>query len=70
MSPADFARLFPEGAPNNAAFDAWMAKVDAIIRAKTGGLDSRDLPDWAYFDAFEDGYSPGAAALAARRAAR
>lgn len=46
------------------SFKEWMAKVDAILIKKCG-LDSRDLEDWMYADAFEDGYSPAAAARAA-----
>jgi hypothetical protein len=42
-------------------FTEWMAKVDAILMRKCG-LDSRDLADWMYVDAFEDGYTPAAAA--------
>lgn len=50
-------------------FDAWMAKVDAVIE-KNCGLSNRDLPDWNYLDAFEDGFSPAAAAKAAIKAAK
>jgi Family of unknown function (DUF5419) len=53
-----------------AGFDKWMAKVDAYIANKFGGIDSNDLPDWNYEDAFEDGASPSAAAKAAIRAAK
>lgn len=42
-------------------FTEWMAKVDAIIMKKFG-LDSRDLIDWDYHGAFEDGYTPAQAA--------
>lgn len=49
-------------------FAVWMAKVDAFI-SKKFGVDSSDLPDWNYLDAFEDGMSPSAAAKAAIRAA-
>ena len=49
-------------------FEQWMAKVDAIL-VKKCGLDSRDLPDWMYFDAFEDGFSPAAAAREALKEA-
>jgi hypothetical protein len=50
-------------------FDAWMAKVNAIVIRKTG-LDADDLPDFCYLDAFEDGASPAQAARDAIRAAR
>jgi hypothetical protein len=60
------ARMKPAA---NAGFDAWMAKVDAAI-ARKFGVDSNDLPDWNYLDAFEDGMAPAAAAKAAIRAAK
>lgn len=53
----------------NPAYDKWMAKVDAFI-ARKFGVDSNDLPDWNYLDAFEDGMSPSAAAKAAISAAK
>lgn len=70
MDAAKFDALFPK-APTaaDAAFEKWMAKVDAML-AKKCGLDSRDLPDWNYLDAFEDGFPPGAAAKAALKAAK
>jgi hypothetical protein len=49
------------------SFAEWMAKVDAILVRKCG-LDSRDLEDWAYADAFEDGASPAEAAREALQA--
>jgi len=42
-------------------FEKWMAKVDEILVRKCG-LDSRDLEDWMYADAFEDGQTPAQAA--------
>jgi hypothetical protein len=68
MDAAKFNALFPKSAPN-AGFDAWMAKVDAIITKKCG-LTSRHLPDWMYFDAYDDGASPASAAKAAIKAAK
>lgn len=53
----------------NPRFDAWMAKVNAILERKTG-LDSNDLPDFCYLDAYEDGATPSQAAASAIRAAR
>jgi hypothetical protein len=47
-------------------FDAWMAKVNAIIEAKYG-LSSDDLPEVCYSDWYEDEVTP---AQAARRALR
>jgi hypothetical protein len=49
-------------------FEKWMAKVDAILMKKCG-LDSRDLDDWRYADAFEEGESPAHAARDAYEAA-
>ena len=37
--------------------------------ARKCGLESSDLPDWMYIDAFEDGASPAAAARDAIKAA-
>jgi Family of unknown function (DUF5419) len=48
---------------------AWMSKVDAAL-VKMCGLDSNDLPDWNYCDAYADGVTPSAAAKAAMRAAK
>jgi hypothetical protein len=45
-------------------FEEWMRQVDAAL-----GMDHRDLPDYCYKDAFEDGDSPKQAARAAMRAA-
>lgn len=59
--------------PNNtdkytdARFDAWLAKVDAALVAKVG-LGYRDIDDYCYRDAFEDGATPSQAARAALRA--
>ena len=55
--------------PDQAEFEAWMAKVDAVL-VKKCGLDSSDLPDWMYRDAFEDGASPASAAKEALKAAK
>jgi len=53
----------------DAGYDAWFAKVDAII-VKRSGLRAADLPDFGYLDAFEDGTSPAATAGRVIRAAR
>lgn len=68
MDAAKFDALFPVAKPNP-KFDAWMAKVNAAV-VKKCGLSADDLPDWGYFDAFEDGFSPAAAANAAIKAAK
>jgi hypothetical protein len=52
-----------------AAFAAWMVRVDALLVRKVG-LDSRDLPDICYRELHDDGASPAEAASAALRAAR
>lgn len=54
---------------NIECFNAWMKKVDAVLIAKTG-LSNSDLPDWTYFDAFEDGATPASAAKQAIKAAK
>jgi len=51
------------------AFQAWMAKVDAILVSKTG-LESADLPDVCYREMHDDGDSPSQAARAAIRYAQ
>lgn len=43
------------------SFEAWLAKVDAIIRQRTG-LTLRDLPDCPYQDWYADGKTPAGAA--------
>jgi hypothetical protein len=50
-------------------FDAWYAKVDAAVQAKTG-LSVDDLPDCCYRDWWEDGMTAGQAARAAIRSAQ
>lgn len=43
-------------------FEQWMKEVnDAIFN--TAYVDSRDLPDWHYRDAFDDGMDPKDAAV-------
>ncbi len=51
------------------SFTDWMAKVDAIIIAKTG-LSSDDLPDLLYDNEYEDEATPLEAAKAAIAAAK
>ena len=43
------------------SFDRWMAKVNQALEDMVG-LDSRDLPDWCYRDAFDTGMAPDEAA--------
>lgn len=45
-------------------FDSWMERVDAVLIARVG-LDSGDLPEWAWRDHYDAG-TP--AVTAARRA--
>ncbi len=42
-------------------FQTWMLKVDAVLNA-TASVDSNDLADWTYRDAFEDEMPPEEAA--------
>lgn len=46
-------------------FYAWMKMVDERIAAELGGLDSGDIDDWNYRDAYNDGVDPTTAALEA-----
>ena len=39
-------------------FDIWMNQIDKMIADKLLGLTTSDLPDMAYMDWFEDGYTP------------
>lgn len=55
-------------APDTAAFDAWMQKVNAVLEKRVG-VGSDDLPDCCYSDWFEDGVSPARAAAKAVKAA-
>lgn len=47
-------------------FERWMRAVDDLVLSKVG-VGTDDLPDVAYYDMFEDGDTPSAAA---RRAIR
>ncbi len=42
-------------------FGSWMIRVDAIL-TQTAGVDSNDLADWTYHDAFDDEMPPEEAA--------
>ena len=42
-------------------FKSWMLQVDAVLNA-TASVDSNDLADWTYKDAFKDEMSPEDAA--------
>lgn len=55
--------------PNPAGFDVWMDRVNAALELKCG-MDSRDLPDWPYRDAYDDGKSASRAAASALKAAK
>jgi len=59
-----------QAAFEEAAFRAWMKKVDAYVQGITGGLSADDLPDYCYRDAHDAGQSPIKAARAAVRGAR
>jgi hypothetical protein len=65
MTPERFNQLFPKtDDPEEAAFTAWIAKVDAWLVKKIC-LESADLIDMNYRDMFEDGVTPAAAGRAA-----
>ncbi len=42
-------------------FGSWMLMVDAVL-LQTAGVDSNDLSDWTYRDAFDDEMPPEEAA--------
>lgn len=46
-----------QAAFEEAAFRAWMRRVDAALEARCG-LGSDDLADYAYRDAYDDGAAP------------
>jgi hypothetical protein len=46
-------------------FKDWMAIVDERIASELMGLTSWDIPDWGYWDAWNDGVNPNDAAYAA-----
>jgi Family of unknown function (DUF5419) len=49
-------------------FEVWMKEVDRILDTACG-LTSQDIPDWMYYDAYEDGVKPTVAAKRALKAA-
>lgn len=50
-------------------YESWSERVDAILWQKVGlGVD--DVPDWAQWDAYEDGLTPAQGAALAIRSAR
>lgn len=55
---------------NTAPFKTWLRNVDAVLNRRVG-LISEDLPDWDYWTAWANGYSPAEAAkLAAQEAVK
>lgn len=62
-----YQEAFRDSNASEAAFAAWMVKVNAALE-KRCGVSSDDLPDCCYRDWHEDGYSPSAAAREAIRA--
>lgn len=46
-------------------FEQFMDRVNQHMRAKFYGLDSFDIADYPYRDAYDDGMSPQATATAA-----
>jgi len=57
-----------DGQLTECKFDTWMKAVDKHCVALCG-LESADLPDYCYADAYDDGLTPKQAAKAAIRAA-
>jgi hypothetical protein len=53
---------------NQYTFDDWMLAVDYAL-VKLTGLESTDLPDWGYWDAWHNGMTPGQAAEKVKAAA-
>jgi hypothetical protein len=49
------------------SFEQWMADVDRCLEQKCG-LTHEDLPDWGYYDAYDDGMTPKGAAIKAIKA--
>lgn len=49
-------------------FEQWKKKVDQAIN-KEASITSDDLPDFSYYDAWEDGLTPGEAAQEALKEA-
>lgn len=75
MSEADVERMLEELTPESQRyvdeyahghkrFGLWLHLVDRQLRRKVG-LTHRDLVDWTWRDAFEDGLTPREAALEA-----
>ena len=69
VSPARLQYMLEQMSPEemkafeDKAFDAWMGRVDAAFILKLG-LTSRDLPDFAYRDAFDRGDAPAETVMA------
>ena len=51
-------------------FEQWMSQCNGWIADAIGFADADDLPDWHYWDAFDDGMKPREAAEAAIDAAK
>lgn len=56
LTPAEQAAF------EDAAFAAWMARVDALVSREVCGLTTADLPDWTWRDSFDAGEAPADAA--------
>jgi Family of unknown function (DUF5419) len=50
-------------------FEVWMTVVNERIASVLLGLDSDDIPDWGYWDAWNDGVNPNEAACEALKEA-
>jgi len=42
-------------------FESWMKRVDSALESRVS-LTSGELPDWDWYDCYDEGYSPSAAA--------
>ncbi len=51
---------------SNHHFNSWMKELDECLYESVG-VTSQDLPDWDFFDAFEDGLEAYEAASAMLR---
>lgn len=51
-------------------FEEWMKRVDNHIGHTLPFMDSNDIPDWRYRDAYDEGMTPKRAAQNAIRQAR
>lgn len=53
--------------PDRSAFERWKGQVNLAVAKATGGLTADDLPDAPYYDWYDAGVGPKAAARMAIR---